>query len=707
MGTCKDKPRAARNSRAAAQAQAQMPAPAEPRFLLLPLPADLGALLDNYWVHRGWAQHAIYHFPTFRARLELLAGTKQDRSDYLAANVCPVFAQAIMWTAAKLAEDDGAVEIWGSACWANIVAWATRLGLETPVDAGPKAEAGTPVLTAAPAAAPAQQFPLPGPDDYYRFIRASLVCSYILLALGRGVAALRLREWCIRAHRAAFFGTDPTDAILSDGKGGWVSQRDPDDLAAWIYAEEKARAHAWLQLWDTLSAELQGVVPTMVSNGYILHGGEIRGSERASIDLEAEQTFEPGTYGSVALPCSDLLFVSLPSATEPNETWLEHDMYPNVLAWTPIPVSEAQTWLRLPVGSPARANAVSQLLGNTFYDPGFSMWTSVAMSFRVDLTRYRDFCYARGFKLNAPPIGWDPDSVKARELHDGLVVQLKDMWDTLPQEVKAADEKADVVSLVKIGSEYWSSSLAVHMFNCLVSIHGEFVMLNSPHDYLTDLMEFATRVTSGLPTNDLLDELLQWTSSSSFVIASSHAISVSKLARALLEIEGSLDADGNPIKLVKSLSSLWPVFLLRSAWVHVICILQLKKISGGVLPALANRTTPGSSLSSPSNSHGSASPTSMSAEFLETLLDDVGSCLRSIDAMSGGSQPRGVAAGTSSTGIEGGSRKRQRVGRDPWRYASIVHGVLRKLLGADFTANGRGLDLTEDEVEMLSLLKDS
>jgi hypothetical protein len=155
-------------------------------------------------------------------------------------------------------------------------------------------------------------------------------------------------------------------------------------------------------------------------------------------------------------------------------------------------------------------------------------------------------------------------------------------------------------------------------------------------------------------------------------------------------------------QIVKSLSVLWPVMVLRSAWIHVLCIRKFHKITrklrqGGDMDPLF----PG--LGSPA----------VSPEFLASLLDDVDSCLKSIDEMAGGSgevQPPDVPSfdGTvKPSALLATQPPALKTGRDPWRYARLVHGVMKKLLEMDTGPGGRnGLELTEEEIEELSLVKD-
>jgi hypothetical protein len=207
--------------------------------------------------------------------------------------------------------------------------------------------------------------------------------------------------------------------------------------------------------------------------------------------------------------------------------------------------------------------------------------------------------------------------------------------------------------------------------------------------------------TTDSQDSDSDEDGLEWTASPLFVIASSHAITVSKLVRSVLAPDGIANGSVNiraSSRIVKSLSVLWPVMVLRSAWIHVLCIRKFHKITRKMRQgADADPLFPGLGLPA------------VSPEFLASLLDDVDSCLRSIDEMAGGSgQPPDAP---SFDGTVKPSALTQspalKTGRDPWRYARLVHGVMKKLLEMDTGRRGRfGLELTEEEIEELSLVKD-
>ncbi|KAI9020553.1 hypothetical protein DFJ74DRAFT_757078 [Hyaloraphidium curvatum] len=662
-------------------------------FALLPLPSNLESLLELYLQH-GWIHAPVIHVATVFRKLRRLSATPQTREDYDGVGMCPVLAQGIMWTAVRLAEDDREVERWGAACWRNIEAWAQRLGLVPGTRADPKlgAERRT--------------------EECLAFMRAGVVAGNVPIALGRVSDATRLREWCITAHRAAAFGSSVRDAAVPDGAGGWTTARDPKDLAAWIEAEERARTHGFLLLWDAVASDLQSVKGTLVNGGYVLRGGEIRCAERSGAD-DRDARIEPGAYNNVPLPCSDYLFEQLsPAPSNPKEVdeWLRRDAASGgIIKWTPIPYGEAATWGDLPYGSGRRKRLLNFFYGN-FLRNGYTCNVVVSSVIAVRLVQLREFCLLKGYRLNDLPTGWSADEARAREMRDKLVLQIKDLWENLPTEVREADEEGDGAKLREIAARWWGPKFEVSIFMLLANMHGIALTLHSPRGFIQDLRTLAARSArrGHAAEDDPDDDDLDWTASPFFVIASSHAITVSKIIRSVLAPQG-ISQDGVGKKLVtgraspafvKSLSVLWPTMVLRAAWIHVLCIRKFQKIARKLKE----------SSEQDDNLFGSSGGPVVSPDFLAGLLEDVDACLRSIDDMAG-TRPASKTSSWSSVGAASsfdggeqgaaGAKPRQ----DPWRYARLVHGVMRKVLSFGSGDRDR-LGLTEEEIEELSLVKD-
>ena len=217
------------------------------------------------------------------------------------------------------------------------------------------------------------------------------------------------------------------------------------------------------------------------------------------------------------------------------------------------------------------------------------------------------------------------------------------------------------------------------MMYILSSLHAMFITLNSPRDFTTDLLLLTRRLESkdihpGSPADPLVD-ILECTSNPNFLVASSHAIRLSQFVRSILAIEPGPQDGGRPrLSLAKTMSPLWPMRILRAAWIHVLCILGCQKIVESGVDAEAAGISP---------------------EMLGSLLEDVSACLRSIDE-------------TADAAPLESRKKKARFARNPWRYTSVVHGVMRKVLGVDFglAPKDRTLDLTEEEVATLSQLRD-
>lgn len=213
-------------------------------------------------------------------------------------------------------------------------------------------------------------------------------------------------------------------------------------------------------------------------------------------------------------------------------------------------------------------------------------------------------------------------------------------------------------------------------------MRGIGITLNSPRDFVADLMALASQAAPGsaLGVNeDVLDGILDWTTSPLFVVASSHAIAISKIARSVLAVQS------DPVTgFGRALSPLWPIRVLRAAWLHVLCILKFQRVAQSMLQDTGDMDPTWNLLA----------PT-LSPEYLGALLDDVDACLKSIDGM------------VTATPVNSNVVRKRKPRMDPWRYSLLVHGIMRKLLGVDFSNGSVGtLELNEDQVAMLSMLKD-
>lgn len=410
-------------------------------FALVPLPKNMAPLFELYSQH-GWIHHPIIHLPTLFHRLHLLSATPQSAADYAELELCPVTVQAVLWTTFRLAEHDEAVERWGAACWSNITMWAASLGI------GPGSQPSDAT-----------------PEEFVAFVQAGVIAGNVCLALGKYSDATWLRESSIRAHRAAKFGSSPKDSCIPDGSGGWTTRRDSRDLSAWIAAEERARAGSWLILWDSTASDVQGTRGTMVGGGYVLRDGEIRCVERSG--YTGEEHLEPGHYHNVPLPCPDFLFEQLPPAptnAKERDEWLRRDAASGgIIKWITIPYGEAINWVDLPYGSARRKKMLGVLIGG-FLRSGYVRNCITNSGLQIRLVQYREYCRSRGFKLNDLPMGWAKDETRAREMRDSLVLQLRDIWENLPPEVREADEEGNGEKLKELATRWWGSKYDASMF---------------------------------------------------------------------------------------------------------------------------------------------------------------------------------------------------------------------------------------------------
>jgi hypothetical protein len=304
-------------------------------------------------------------------------------------------------------------------------------------------------------------------NELYHFIRAGISAAATVIALGRGTAATRLKEWCIRAHRLANFGANPEDTVLVSSTGSgtvphpslykpptFTIARSPTDLVSWIAAEERCRTALWVVVWDSTASDAQGTRITLSSCGYYLFRGQILCSQREGTSDESD-TFEQGKYGHLPMPCPEDLFDALPSI-EYASTWTEHPLFLRLQAWFPLPYRLVQEWMDLPRGSSQRNWALQNTAG-CFLSHGYAFIGVFFTGTQSRMVLYKDYCLARGFMLNSPPTG--PEGKEAREMRESLDGQLRDIAASFPDGVAEAEERGDTKAIRELATRYWNPRL--------------------------------------------------------------------------------------------------------------------------------------------------------------------------------------------------------------------------------------------------------
>ncbi|KAI9010626.1 hypothetical protein DFJ74DRAFT_685099 [Hyaloraphidium curvatum] len=532
----------------------------------VPPAADLAELLDGY-SSCMWVLTAVHHMPTLKSRLMRLAeATNQAPEDYAALNLCPHLVRAVLWGAYIVFDRKQEAKVWGDACREGLLNWATWLGLFD-----------DPATIKAPSA------------ELFSFVKAGVITLTPHYLSDLAEEGVKLMGLLIAAHRLARFGSEAKDVVYlakgdagtGSGKPGASGQqrfstqpclivaRDALDLAAWIDAEERARASCQLLAFAQMTSYLQGIPCPVHSGGY-----------------ETSRGFVPGFYNAAPLPCPDLLFRALPPAPESEDDVLAwYQMAPSLLtAHVPLSYGDAVSWPDLPAGSPQRKRLVKLLFGNYFQN-GFSRnWVVFAGSALARVVAYRDFVKVREWRLDDPLPGGSPDKVRAREMYQSLLLQINEFFSGLPEEIQAANSAGSGLAMRAMAIEHWGQDYFFGICTSLVQWHGLAVTLHSPRDWLTAFASFPS-------TDDA-----EWMKSRSFMVALSHAlVSARIVSSALSGLLRQTDAaspenpppfppenDGNLLGwngCASLRNPLWPGAVLRIALPNVYCLRLLQTIS--------------------------------------------------------------------------------------------------------------------------------
>lgn len=608
----------------------------------LPPASELFMLLEAY-SSRLWVLAAVHHVPTFARRLLRLAETGQTLLDYSACSMCPHAVRAVMWAGFIALGKRHEAELWGDACRAGLLDWATRLELFDD-----------------PATTKAQ------PAELFDFIKAGVIALLPLYISGLAEEGSKLKQLLIVAHRLSRFGWDLSDRCRLPEKEGsklasgaprrrTVVTRDPLDLAEWISAEERTRASCQLLAFAQASAYLQGTTCSVHSGGY-----------------ETSRGFTVGFYNETPLPCPDILFRNLPPAPETEDdllAWYSLDPASRT-AHIPISFGDAASWPDLPVGSPERRRMAQLLFGNYLQNGWSRNMTIFTASTLVRFVVYRDFVKVREWKLHEPPQGSSPDEARARTLYQGLMLQIAEFFQSLPEHIRTANIAGDGNALRALAVQHWGPDFSFGICTPIVHWHGLAISLYSPRDLLATVGSSPSREDG------------EWTKSDSFVSAFSHA----SLSVRIM----NLATPGSPVTLVdigdcfqptqsrsicpdspqrsesgqssatedtelKWLNPLWPANVLRIAMIHVYCFRYLQNtIDGGSTDERCAGEGQGPS-----------------PEVTSALLHDINDCIDSI----------------AKTQTKGFLEK----------YTQLVQKVIGKLL--------LGIDVTQDEAEAVRLLR--
>jgi len=353
--------------------------------------------------------------------------------------------------------------------------------------------------------------------------------------------------------------------------------------------------------------------------------------------------FIPGNYYSVPVPCPDMLFESLPPAPESEvqvRTWLA--MMPECKTkFNPLPYGQVVGWPDLPLGSIERKRLLTMVYGRIL-ENGYSRSSIVIGAALERLLYYRDFCRVRSYPLNTPPLGTSQDEVDARALRDKLALQFRDIFCSFPEVIRTADAVGDAGALRQMAIQHWGERCAFSLCQNMLNWHGAALTLYCPRDFAASLF-----------SPDLAEEM-EWTSTPLFMVASSHAIAASRLVCAASKSE-------DPASPSRPVSVLFPMMVLRAAWVRALC---LRRVYG-------NSENAAGLFGSEHGTEGAFS----SPEFVDRVLQDLRDCIDVIDRQGRVNFPADVQQS----------------------YIGMVRDVVMRLMS--------GEEVPSDEADLVRLLK--
>ncbi|KAI9019917.1 hypothetical protein DFJ74DRAFT_142278 [Hyaloraphidium curvatum] len=312
----------------------------------------------------------------------------------------------------------------------------------------------------------------------------------------------------------------------------------PDDVPGWIAAQERTRLCCFM-------------VVTEIVAGFFLGGPLVLTPSLRGIPWDAARGRFAEGWANMPMSVSDLLFDSLdPSAAS---------VPPHP---APLPLGLYFSWMDIPSGDPLRTAFLERAIGGLF-ESGCVGLQAVRSGIWGRFRRYEDLCAARGYALFRPPES-DPEATGIR---DRLVTCLEDLWAHLPERVRTMDEAGDANGLTEVCSEHWGAYRAALIPQMLVFFHATHLLLHAPYDILGE-WPFTDPSSPGFAA------LEDWPFSDAFIVAESHAITISRLVKSAVVTPG-----GDLRKPdVRGTTPLWPTLVVRACWVHVIAIRKFRHI---------------------------------------------------------------------------------------------------------------------------------
>lgn len=355
--------------------------------------------------------------------------------------------------------------------------------------------------------------------------RATTLIRYNVLALGYPDLHNRYRMELNVLFPRLLFGQLESD----------LAER-PRDPTLWIREEERSRLCGFIILSDLLISEVMDQSPRLVD------------WDKCRVDPSTGRYI--AQWANMRAPCPDTFFESI------DPDWHEiPEGYPAVPTY---PLGFYCSWMDLPRHSPEREAFLSDRITNLL-DHGYTTAIIILSSTSGRMGRFKRTFAERGYLLCYPAPAGDKEAGLLRETAAGC---LQDLWAHLDPKVAEMDTVGDGTGLRELASAAWGPHRGHRLLQILVAFHTLSLILNSPYDIIDSwAYDEITRPTDA--------ELEAWPSSTAFVDACMHAVSVSRLVRS-----GIVAARTD----LRALPPMWVEQVIRACWVHAVAIRKIGKL---------------------------------------------------------------------------------------------------------------------------------
>ncbi|KAI9022053.1 hypothetical protein DFJ74DRAFT_706950 [Hyaloraphidium curvatum] len=337
--------------------------------------------------------------------------------------------------------------------------------------------------------------------------------------------------------------------------------RGPDDRhdppPVWIRAEEKLRLVALLRTGMSLYVELRSG-PQYVSSPDVVPAGDF--------DYVVLIVASTRRLANLEMPCNDLTFDNLPSAVcafpgRDPPVPVTYAGHIDIGVGRRLTHGDASWWMEMTLGSPQRHSALASSFGRVLALGPYTFLTLVGeLMFRHIALRN----WLHGHSLEPHDLDRDRTDVppavlaEARARRAAFLALLSDAESHLPSPLREAYESGDGNAVRALAARHYGERHCGRLTAYLAWIHVLHILVRSPGDVAGSLVHPDER----------------WLRGPEFLECSAHAIAVSRLTKAIMEVaEDSV-----------RVPQLLPFAVLRAGFVHAMVLRRLGAGGGPVGP---------------------------------------------------------------------------------------------------------------------------